>query len=1154
MPAPRVRREKKRMAQGYDKSNYRSGFWALIATQAQGAFSDNLFRWIIVYLLLGTTATATIESSGKITAVAGMLFALPFFLFVGIFGAISDRYGKQRVIVALKYTEILIMAAGGLALLTQNTFFLWVALFLMATQSAQFSPCKYAILPEALPEERLSWSNGFIQATTMMAIIAGTGLAGPLFSYLYPAGQVHWVSAGLVVLAIGGVLMARRIFRPPAANPNKTVPINPYAGTMEYFKVFWRDSWLGLSVLAYTYFWFLAALILNNLVPFGYVTLGLTQTQISYMMVAGLVGIGVGSVAAGYLSRGKVEPGLVPIGALGMTIFGVLLGFDWYSFTGCIFLLFGLGFSAGFFNVPLASMIQRRSPAHLRGGAVITANMLTWIGIFLASALYWVLSSFGISPYTVFLASAIVSFGAGLYICIALPIFLLRSVLWLITNTIYRVRVFGREHIPESGGALLVANHTSFLDALVILTSIDRRVRFIMYQGVYDVPWIKPIAKMMGAIPVSAGGGPREVVQSLRRAADALKGGDLVCIFAEGQITRTGQMLPFRKGFDRVMKGADVPIIPVHIDQVWGSLFRFVDGKFVWKWPSRIPYTVTVGYGAPMPSDSNAYELRGAIQELGTEANAADVGKVELLHRQFVKKARRHPLALGIADQRSGSFRNIKVLASSIILGQKLKTLLSPNEEMVGILLPQSVGGTLVNIALQLMGKVPVNLNYTGSNESIATAAHQCKMRHVITARAFLEQMPVEVPGEAIYLEDILGSITKRDSITGLLLAIFCPVKVLEGRLGAPRHRTSDDLATVVFSSGSEGEPKGIMLTHYNIAKNIESALQVFPHKKGDCIVGMLPFFHSFGFTATLWLVLITPQFHAIYHPNPMEARAIGALVKKYKGSILFSTSTFLHGFIRRCTPEQLKSLRHVITGAEKLAPRVRDAFKEKFGVEPLEGYGTTECSPIVSLNLPDVRAPGFFQKGTKRGSIGLPLPGISVRIVNPETRETLQNGEAGLLLVKGPNVMKGYLGKPEKTAEVLKDGWYETGDISTIDEDGFITITDRLARFSKIGGEMVSHTKIEDALQMLLDEPERVLAVAGVPDANKGERLVVVHTLSDEDFDLLLTKLDETGLPNLWVPKPKAFYKVDEIPILGTGKMDINAVKKLARTLDIGD
>lgn len=1142
------------MESTYDKSNYKPGFWALIATQAQGAFSDTLFRWVVVYLLISAAGANSIRSTGEITAIAGMLFAIPFFLFVGIFGAISDRFSKQRVTVALKYIEVFLMIAGGLALLTQNTTLLWVALFLMATQSAQFAPCKYALLPEGLPEERLSWGNGFLQGTTMIAIIAGTALAGPIFERLYPANATHWISVILVVLAVGGLIAARNIFKVPAANPSQVIPRNPYTGMLKTLKVFWNDSWLGLSVLAYTYFWFLAALIQHNLVPFGTVELGLPLAHVGYLMASLSIGIGLGCVAAGYLSRGKVEPGLIPIGALGLTVFGALLGFDWYSFSGCLFLLFGLGFFGGVFDVPLAAIIQKRSPAHMRGAVLMTANMLTWVGIFAASALYWVLSRYEISPYTIFLASAILSLGVGLYICIALPIFVLRSLLWLITNTLYRIRVIGRDNIPESGGALLVANHTSFLDALMIIVSIDRRVRFMMYKGIYDVPWIKPIAKMMGAIPVAAGSGPREVVQSLRMATESLKRGDLVCIFAEGQITRTGQMLPFRKGFERVMKGVDAPIIPVHIDQVWGTLFRFVDGRFVWKWPTRIPFTLTVGYGAPMPSDSNAHELRSAIQEMGTDAYTARDSNVALLHRQFIRKARRHPFALGIADVRSGSMSNIKTLAASIIFARKLGPNFTKDEEMVGLLLPQSVGGVLANVALSIMGKVPVNLNYTASANTIATSAHQCRMRHVITAKAFLEQVPIELPCEPIYVEDILDSVTTKDRLIAFLLAAFCPVKRLERLMGAPPNRTTDELATIVFSSGSEGEPKGIMLSHYNISKNIESALQVFPHKKGDGIIGMLPFFHSFGFTATLWLTLVTPHFRGIYHPNPMEPRAIGSLIQKYNGTILFSTSTFLHGFIRRCTPEQLKSVRHVITGAEKLAPRVRDAFKEKFGVEPLEGYGTTECSPIVSLNLPDVRAPGFFQKGTKRGSIGLPLPGISVRIIDPDTREILQNGAAGLLMVKGPNVMLGYLGKPEKTAEVLQDGWYETGDISTIDEDGFITITDRLARFSKLGGEMVSHTQIEEALHKLLDESERVLAIAGVPDEAKGERLVVLHTLSDEDFDLLISKLDETGLPNLWIPKSKAFYKVDEIPVLGTGKMDLKAVKTLARQLDIGE
>lgn len=1142
------------MAAPYDKRDYQPGFWALVGALFQGALSDNIFRWVIVYLLLGTTATVGLEGASKVTALAGMLFALPFFLFSGLFGAVSDRFSKQRVTVGLKYLEIVLMILGGIAIYVHAPIFLWVTLFLMATQSAQFTPCKYGILPEGLPEERLSWGNGIVQAATMVAIIAGQVLAGWCYDLLEPSGNTYAVSFALVALAVVGTIASRRIFNPPPANPQQRLPLNPYRGIGTHFKVFWNDRWLGLSVLAYVFFWFIGALIQLNLVPFGLVTLDLTPTQVGLMMAVATLGIGAGSIAAGQLSRGKIEPGLVPIGALGLSVFSFLLSWPWFSLTGAMALLFCLGVAGAFFNVPVAALIQHRSPAHIRGGVLTTANMLSWVGIFAASALYWFVGAYDISPYTVFIGAAVLSLAIGLYIAFALPAFLLRTVLWLITNTLYRIRVVGRFHIPESGGALLVANHTSFLDALVITASIDRRVRFVMYRGEYDVPWVRPLAKMMGAIPVSVGGGPREVVQSLRSATESLKSGDLVCIFGEGQITRSGQMMPFRKGFERVMKGVDAPIIPVYVDQVWGTLFRFVEGRFVWKWPNRIPFTITVAFGEPMPSDSNAYQLRAAIQELGTEASMMRDEQVQMLQRQFVRKCRRHPFKRLVADARSGALTCLKALAGSIILARKLNQRITAEEHMVGLLVPQSVGATLANAALMLMGKVPVNLNYTASNESLQAAAQQCKMKHVITSKAFLEQMPVKVPADAVFLEDVMASVRKSDRIVGLLLALCCPVKMLERRLGAAASRSTDDLATIVFSSGSEGEPKGIMLSHYNIAKNIECALQVFPHKKGDCIVGMLPFFHSFGFTATLWLPLTSSHFSAVFHPNPLDARAIGELIHKYKGTILFSTSTFLHGFIRRCTPEQLATLRHVITGAEKLAPRVRDAFKEKFGVEPLEGYGTTECSPIVSLNLPDVRAPGFYLKGTKRGSIGLPLPGISVRIVDPDTREILQNGQAGLLMVKGPNVMKGYLGKPDKTSEVLQNGWYETGDISTIDEDGFITITDRLARFSKIGGEMVSHTKIEDALHKLLHESERRLAIAGVPDENKGERLVVLHTLEDDEFEDLMARLDQTGLPNLWIPKQKAFYKVDEIPILGSGKMDINAVKNLARKLDVGE
>lgn len=1145
------------MATTVDKGRYRGGFWALIFTQFQGAFSDNLFRWVLIYFLLRTSidgdAGSEMERTGLVMGLSGALFSLPYIIFPGIFGALSDRFSKQRVAFATKVLELAIMTFGFAGLLSGNVYFLWTIWFLLSTQSAIFSPAKYGILPEILPDSRLSWGNGIMQMGTTVAIISGTAVAGPLYEFLAKADQVHLVSVILMGLALAGIISSTRITNPPAANPDQKLTFNPVMDLPKHFRVFRRDKWLFLTVLGWTFFWFAGVLLQQNILSLGHLELHLTETQQSVLQAVLAVGIALGSLSAGFLSRDKIEVGLIPLGAFGMTLFSALLGIQGFEILSVRFLLFGLGFFAGVFFVPLAATLQQRSPAEMKGGIMATSNMLSSVGILAASGLFMLLGKLHIGPHLTFLITACLTLATGLYISFVLPVFVVRLGLWVLSNTIYRLNVRGKHHVPEHGGALLVANHTSFLDALVIIASIDRPVRFIMYQGIYDIPWIKPLAKMMGAIPVTPGGGPREVVSSLRSASEAIKNGDLVCIFAEGQITRTGQMLPFRRGFERIMKGVEAPIVPVYIDQIWGSIFSFANGRFFWKWPKRVPYPITIAFGSSLASTANAYELRGAIQELGTRAYTERISPDDLLHRQFIRIARWNPFQMCVADGRSGKLSYFKTLVGSIILARKLKPMLGP-EQSVGVLMPQGVGGVLVNVALTLMGKVPVNLNYTSSNDSIAAAARQCGMTHVITAHAFLEQLPVVPPtDDVIYLEDVMKTVGRRDHRSGALSAFFKPVRRLERELGAPATRSCDDLATIIFSSGSEGEPKGIMLTHFNIISNVDAAIQIFPHRKWDTMVGILPFFHSFGYTATLWAVL-TQKLSAVYHPNPLEAKQIGDLIHQYEGKILFSTSTFLQNFIRRCSAKQLSSLETIVTGAEKLAPRVRDAFKEKFGVEPLEGYGTSECAPIVSLNIPDFRAPGFYQKGTKRGTIGHPIPGVSVRIVDPDSREVLQNGYAGILMVKGPNVMKGYLNQPEKTQDVLKDGWYETGDIATIDEDGFITITDRLARFSKIAGEMVSHTVVEEALQKLTGNPDRKLAVAGVPDPTKGERLIVIHTLDDEEFDELMCKLDDTGLPNLWVPKQKAFYKIDEIPVLGTGKMDLKAVKNLARQLDIGD
>jgi acyl-[acyl-carrier-protein]-phospholipid O-acyltransferase/long-chain-fatty-acid--[acyl-carrier-protein] ligase len=698
-------------------------------------------------------------------------------------------------------------------------------------------------------------------------------------------------------------------------------------------------------------------------------------------------------------------------------------------------------------------------------------------------------------------------------------------------------------------------------------------VRFIIFKGIYELPWIKPFARILRTIPISEELHPREMLGALNTASDAIKNGEVVCIFAEGQITRIGHLLPFRRGFERIMANVEAPIIPVALDGVWGSIFSFEQGRFLWKLPRRIPYRVTVNFGPPLPHTAKPFEVRERVQELMAEAWEYRKAAMKPLHRAFVRSACHHPFRLAMSDAKFPKVSFAAALLRTVFLARRLKRVWA-GQKMVGLLLPPSVPGALVNFAAMLMGKVPVNLNYTVSEATLASCISQCAIQTVVTSRIFLDKVKLTVPGQVVYLEDLAAKPTFGEKLVACLSAWLLPVGLLERSLGRQQEVGLDDLATVIFSSGSTGDPKGVMLSHYNIGSNIEQLEQIFGLNRSDGFVGVLPFFHSFGFTGTLCLPAVLGV-RVAYHPNPLEAKAIGPLVKQHALTFLLATPTFLQLYMRGCAAEDFGSLRVVATAAEKLPERVAAAFEEQFGIRPLEGYGCTECGPAVAVNTHDFRSAGFRQIGAKRGKIGHPLPGVSVRIVDPQTFApeskadvlpapapvagagtpkpgqdacpTLPVGQAGLLLVRGPNIMLGYLGRPDKTAEVMQNGWYVTGDIAAIDEDGFLQITDRLSRFSKIGGEMVPHIKVEEKLHELAGATEQSFVVAGVPDEKKGERLVVLHKLSAEQLQACLEKLAQCDLPNLWKPRADQFFHVEALPYLGTGKLDLRKAREMA-------
>ncbi len=1126
----------------------RRGFWALIVTQFQGAFSDNALKQITIFL--GVSLGLSQAQRDQLVSLATALLTLPFILFSMTGGFLANRRSKRTVTMGVKVLELGIMTLATLGLARRSLPMLLGCVFLMGVHSAIFGPSKYGSLPELLPEKRLSWGNGVLELGTFLAIILGT-VAGSALSQTFDK-QFVWAGVVLLALAGCGLVSSLGITRVPAADPSHPWRWNFLSELSAQLRIIRRDRVLTLAVLGNTYFWFLGALLQQNIIVYGLDVLGVTQTQNGYLQAAVGVGIGVGSFTAGYLSGGKIEYGLIPLGSMGITAFALALSRPELSF-GAVFVgLVLLGFFAGFYAVPVNALMQHRPRREDKAGVLAAQNLVSSAGVFLAAGAFYLMRTvWPRDPLSIFLISGMVTLAATVYVVWLLPDSLLRLVLWIATRTVYRIKIVGRDHIPEKGGALFVCNHLSYVDALLLLASTDRHVRFMMFKGIYERPWIKPLARILKVIPISAELRPREMIRSLREASDAIKQGEVVCIFAEGQITRIGQLLPFRRGLERIMRGVDAPIIPIALDGVWGSIFSFEKGRFVWKMPRRVPFPVTVCYGAPLPPTTCAFEVRQAVQELMADAWKQRRATLRPLHRAFVRTARVVPLRLAMADAQTPRVTFLAALARSIFLARRLR---GPwgDQEMVGLLLPPSVPGALANWAALLAGKVPVNLNYTLSADTLASCIRQCKIQTVVTSKAFLEKLKFQVPCQTLLLEEVAAKPRFAEKICAFLMACLLPAGWLERALrSAPPStarapRSIDDLATVIFSSGSTGEPKGVMLSHYNIGSNIEQLGQVFGFGQRDRILGVLPFFHSFGFTAALALPA-TLGVGVAYHFNPLDAKAVGALVCEQEVTFLLATPTFLQLYVRGCAPEQFGSLRFVAVGAEKLPDRLASAFEEKFGIRPFEAYGCTECAPAVTVNTMDFRAAGFRQVGSKRGKIGHPLPGMCVRIVDPDTLAPLPVGQPGLLLVRGPNVMRGYLGKPDKTAEVLRDGWYATGDIAALDEDGFLQIIDRLSRFSKIGGEMVPHIKVEEKLHELAGATEQTFVVTGLPDEKKGERLVVLHKLANGQLTACLEKLAKSDLPNLWKPRPEAFFCVDAFPLLGSGKLDLRRVRELA-------
>jgi len=712
----------------------------------------------------------------------------------------------------------------------------------------------------------------------------------------------------------------------------------------------------------------------------------------------------------------------------------------------------------------------------------------------------------------------------------------------LLVRCFYRVTVLGSENLPQ-GGFLLLPNHITWVDAIVLQLACSRPIRYVIDEEHYYKPILHPILRTLGCIPINT----RNSRSAIRAATEKIAEGEIVCLFPEGQLERTGVLLRLQRGYELIARHANALVVPVWLDQLWGSIFSFQGGRFFTKFPKRIPYPVTIAFSKPLNAKADVATVREELLKLGESCFSRRPLLDRHLAEECVRGLKRKPFGTAVIDglDHSGLSRS-KLLGAAAALSRYLRKEFS--DERIAIVLPASKGSMLANLAVTLANKVPVDLNFTMGRAANESCCRRANLRVAISATQFMDRVKdFPWPEHALKLDELMPQL-KRQIIFWWIISLLAPARLLLRLLQIPKNGGHAE-AILLFTSGTTGEPKGVVVSHRNVVGNVSQFRQLLDARKTDAILGSLPYFHTFGSTVTLWYPL-TEGIRIVTYPNPLEAAKCAGLIERYQLTFLLATPTFLRLYLRKAEAEQLRSLRLIIVGAEKLPLDLANHFEERFHKNVFEGYGLTETAPVVSVNLPTPdtkKAVAQIQPSSRLGSVGRLAPGIAAEIREAETDRKLSLFETGMLSLRGPNIFEGYLHDAKRTAEVLRDGWLKTGDIGRFDEDGFLYIEGRLSRFSKIGGEMVPHEAIEQKIIDLLElsgRDERPLAIVGVQDEAKGEALVLLSAV-DIDIAELRKKLQEAGVPNLWIPKH--VQRVEAIPVLASGKLDLKKCQELA-------
>ena len=1114
-------------------------FWC----QFFSAFNDSYLKTAIVFLILYPVVLA---HSGPLIQLAGALFIAPSFLLSAVGGELADRYDKAVIARRLKLVEFGAVAIASAGFLLHSLPILFVALTMFGILSAMFGPVKYGILPDHLSVHDLPAGNALVEGATFIAIIAGTFIAALAENY---GGKATWFAALTLAFAALSWLAALAIPRSGEGAPHLKVDYNIFRSTYHLMHDLRGDKRLWHGGIIVSMFWLVGAVVFGLLPPMVKMTLGGDELVVSLYLALFAIGIAVGSGLASWLLDGRTLMLPTPlaailIGFVSLDLAWVLhsighveqphmtVAMFWHDPTawhvGIDLALLSMG--GGLYVVPSFAAVQAWSPADHRARVVAGVNVLSALLMVVGSLAVAALQAAGWTMAMIFLGLGLGSFVATAWIFAVLPTNPLRDFAALVFRLVYRLKVTGLENIAKAGpNAIIALNHVSLLDAQIAFSILDMNPIFAIDHTFAQKWWMKPVVKYMNALPLD----PTRPLAT-RQLIQAVKGGATLVIFPEGRITRTGSLMKVYDGPGLIADKSGAPIVPVRIEGAEKSRFSYLKPTQVFRpFVKRIKVTIMEPRHIEVPEDLRGRKRRQAagaalyaiMSEMIFKTTPTDRTVFQAVVDAATENGAKH---IALEDPVSGTMTYKRALIGARVLGRKLAPVV-PVGGTIGVMLPTSIGCTVTLLGLMSAGRVVAMVNFSAGAANIKSAGHAAGFETIITSRAFIEKgkldkLVADIGGtfRMVYLEDIRANVGLKDKLAGALRwkhPIFKPAAVGGG---------ADRPAAVLFTSGSEGKPKGVVLSHRNMLSNAAQARAVVDFGREDTVFNVLPMFHAFGLTIGTIVPLVFGVKVYLY-PSPLHYRIIPELVYGSNATILFGTDTFLAGYARVANAYDFRSLRYVMSGAEPVKDTTRNTYLEKFGLRILEGYGITEMAPVLCLNTP------MFNKN---GSVGRLMPGMRMRL---EAVDGIEDG--GKLVVSGPNTMLGYL--KDDMPGVLQpppDGWHDTGDIVALDPNGFISIKGRAKRFAKIAGEMVSLAAIETMAGKLW--PDEISAAASVPDARKGERIVLVTQHKGASRNDFATYAKSHGAADVMVPAE--VVHIPTIPLLGSGKLDFAGVKRL--------